>query len=649
MIETLNTQQQIATHHVDGPLLVLAGAGSGKTRIVTFRIVHLLHQGVPASAILGLTFTNKAAAEMRERVNTMTAHHVLISTFHSLGVRILRESIHQLGYSASFTIYDEEDSLKLLKGCIEQLGLSKEKETQAKTVREFISQAKNQLIMPDSEALTNLSHYEPIFGKAYALYQSKLQEYNAVDFDDLLFLTVRLFKEHPTILKDYQQRWHYLLIDEYQDTNEAQYTLVKLLVAKSNNLFVVGDPDQSIYSWRGANLHNILNFKQDYPDALLVRLEQNYRSRSNILNAANELISNNIQRYEKRLWSDRGEGSKLILYIGDDERSEASFVVRQINQLREVFQIPLSEIAIFYRTNFQSRIFEDALLSYELPYVIVGGISFYLRKEIKDILAFLRLVYSGSDFISFVRTVNLPKRGLGEATLEKIRLGAEKAGLPILAFCLEATKESPSVDLRLTAKQRDGLTDFAKTMQDLQQVAEEGNIKELVLATIKRTGYLNYLKEDKESFEDRKSNLNELVGKAAEWQENAQDPSLAAFLEELSLKSTLDEVSDIHERINLMTLHNGKGLEFDAVFIVGLEEDLLPHANSKEDQDALEEERRLCYVGMTRAKEHLYLTAARHRFMWGMSRFMRLSRFLQEIPPKYLKKVPHYYELEEDD
>jgi len=414
-MQELNPQQKVAVGHVEGPLLVLAGAGSGKTRIVTYRVAHLLQLGVPSSEILAVTFTNKAADEMRHRILQLTHKSVLTCTFHSLCARILRESITALGYARDFTIYDEEDSEKVLKECFASLQIKEEK-GELKNFRSRISQAKNALIEPHQ-----LDKEEKILHDVYELYQKKLKEYNALDFDDLLFLTVKLFEQAPDILAQYQKRWLFILIDEYQDTNAAQYMLTKLLAREHKNVFAVGDPDQSIYSWRGANIHNILNFEQDFPGAKVIPLEQNYRSRSNILEAANALIRNNASRYEKNLWSERGEGQKIGLYIAENDHAEADFVVKQLYKLHREKSISLSDCVIFYRTNFQSRIFEDHLLKERLPYVIVGGLSFYQRREIKDILAWLRIVLSGTDFLAFIRTINLPKRGLGEAALEKLR------------------------------------------------------------------------------------------------------------------------------------------------------------------------------------------------------------------------------------
>lgn len=624
----LNPQQKEAVDHVEGPMLVLAGAGSGKTRIVCFRIVHLLQLGVPSSEIVAVTFTNKAAEEMRLRVQRLAHTFVLTCTFHSLCARILRESIASIGYSRNFVIYDEEDSEKVVKECLAALNLTEEKGL-LKKMRMRISHAKNNLIEPEDTTLDDQA-----FVSVYRLYQNKLKEYNALDFDDLLYLTVKLFRECPDALEEYQRRWSFILIDEYQDTNQAQYLIVKLLAAKHNNVFAVGDPDQSIYSWRGANINNILNFESDFPGAKVISLEQNYRSRNTILQAANALIRNNTGRYEKNLWSERGLGEKIGLYIADNDLAEADFVAKKIVKHHEDDGIPLSECVIFYRTNFQSRIFEDALLRRRIPYIIIGGLSFYQRREIKDILALLRIVLGGSDFIAFSRTINLPKRGFGESTLAKLKQFADEQQVDIFTACQEII--SGRRPFKLGPKPAEGLRQYVETIEALREMVKQNiPLHEILSATMERSKYLEYLKEDPESEEERRGNLEELVSKAAEWEDQVNEPSLASFLEELSLKSHHEEGPQ--DSVRLMTLHNGKGLEFECVFLVGMEEDLFPHLNSLDSPDSLEEERRLCYVGMTRAKEHLYLSASRNRLLWGGTRLMRPSRFLNEIPSEYIQ------------
>jgi DNA helicase-2/ATP-dependent DNA helicase PcrA len=640
---SMNPEQQDAVNTIYGPLLVLAGAGSGKTRVVTYRIVNILEQGVHPSEILGLTFTNKAAGEMKERIRQLTHHHVLICTFHSLGARILRESIQALGYLPGFTIYDEQDIEKIMKLCLSEF--SPEAKMDSKSCLNFISNAKNALWEPEDIDPNGLKQNEKHFPEVYKRYQAKLKECNAVDFDDLLFLPNKLFEKHPEMLEHYRKRWSFLLIDEYQDTNAAQYQIVNYLVANHQNLCVVGDPDQSIYSWRGANIRNILDFEKDYPNAKVVRLEQNYRSRSNILEASNALISRNSGRLEKNLWSDRGPGEKIRHFTADTERSEAQFVAENIASHYDKENIPLKQMAVFYRTNAQSRALEDRLLIHHIPYVIVGGVSFYQRKEVKDILAFLRVVHSGVDFVSFSRTINIPKRGIGESTIEKIRLGASEEQLSLIAYC-DALVQDQQLrhPIKLSAKQKESLKSYISILHELRAISKASSLKELVKNTIEQTGYLDYIKLDPETYEERKENLNALISKAMEWELSTENPSLEGFLEELSLKSSLDEAEASHDRISLMTIHNGKGLEFEVVFLVGMEEDLFPHANSRDSEQALEEERRLCYVGMTRAKEYLYLCDVRQRFLWGTTRSQRPSRFLMEIPGEYIKKIrPAFY------
>lgn len=639
MHDTLNPAQSNAIQHIQGPLLVLAGAGSGKTRVVTQRIVHLLELGVPASRILAVTFTNKAAQEMKERVAKKTHSHVLICTFHSLGVRILRESIGALGYRRDFTIYDTEDSEKLIKSCLSELEVS-DKKQEARTFRDLISKAKNALQSPSEIDIFDLPHsIVELFPKVYQLYQAKLKECQALDFDDLIYLPVRLFKEHADVLEAYQNRWEFLLIDEYQDTNPAQYTLVKLLVEKHRNLCVVGDPDQSIYAWRGANVENILHFEKDYPGARVIQLEQNYRSKTNILEAANALIANNSSRYEKSLWSDRGAGEKLKLYTANDERDEAAFVASRIHKHTEDGVSP-DDIVVFYRTHFQSRALEDEFLSSRIPYVIVGGVSFYQRREIKDILAYLRVVQSDTDFIAFYRTVNLPKRGIGETTLDKLRAASAVSNIGIYAYVRKLVKGEEG-GIRLTAKQKEGLKGYIDIIEELRAlVSTQTSLKDIVIAAIEKSGYFQVLAEDRETMSDRKENLDSLVSKAVEWEEAYGKPDLSLFLEELSLKSSLDDESAGKEaRVRLMTIHNGKGLEFPIAFLIGLEEELFPHINAKDSPPAIEEERRLCYVGITRAKDILYLTHCRNRLLWGMLRTQRKSRFLLEIPEKYIERI----------
>ncbi len=633
----LNDEQALAVNSLDGPLLVIAGAGSGKTRVVTLRIANLLERGVPPSQILALTFTNKAATEMKERVEQLSQCAVLICTFHSLGAKILRESIPHLGYQRNFTIYDEEDVERVIRGSVERVGAKPEGKIDIKTLKKLISKAKN-----ESATVYGYSpsrDEDPLFPEIFGHYQQTLKICNAVDYDDLLLLPVRLFQEHPSVLEVYQQRWSHLLIDEYQDTNAMQYSFIQFLVAKHHNICAVGDPDQSIYSWRGANIHNILNFAQDFPGAQIIRLNQNYRSCTNILDAANAVISRNQQRYDKKLWSALGEGEKIKHFRGDTEQDESSYIAERLLHYHQKENLPFSEMVVFYRTNAQSRAFEDQFLHKRIPYVIVGGLSFYQRREVKEILSWLRMVQSGADYISFTRTVNIPKRGIGDATLEKIQIGANVEHCTILAFCDKLLQQLPvQAPVKLTQKQREGLQEYLSIIQRLRDLQTSFSLAELVTAVIDFSRYREYLELDKETMADRIENLNALVNKAAEWEKTADKPSLEAFLEELSLKSNVDDLTAAEDRVSLMTIHNGKGLEFILTFIAGLEETLFPHVNAGENQTALEEERRLFYVGMTRARQYLYLTEASSRYLWGVNRTQRSSRFLKEVPPEYLVK-----------
>lgn len=645
-LEKLNKEQYTAVTTTEGPLLVLAGAGSGKTRVVTYRIIYLLQMGVPAAQILAVTFTNKAAQEMRERVHAIAKTDVLICTFHSLGLRFLRRNIHVLGYSHNFSIYDEEDVSDVLKTCFKEMHIASESEedlkAQLKAAKRYISQAKSNPSEgqeADFKARTPHSkgaQFEAIFKN----YQAKLKRYNAVDFDDLLYLSVKILQEFPAVRESYQNRWSHLLIDEYQDTNHAQYLLVKYLIAKTQNLCVVGDPDQSIYAWRGANIDNIMNFEKEYPAAKIIMLEQNYRSRSNILDAANALISHNELRYEKKLWSDRGKGDKITLFIGNNEKEEAQFIAKTLQHHHMHENTPWKQMVVFYRTHAQSRVFEDFFYLARLPYLIIGGISFYQRREIKDILAFLRMVQSGVDFLAFQRSINLPKRGLGVSTLEKLHRGANATGVSIFAYC-ESIVDDPEfkTPFRLSLKQQQGLKDYVQLIRELRSANQAGPLHSLVREAIDKSRYLEYLQKDPLTLQERQENLSSLIAKASEWELSSSEPALASFLEELSLKSHLDEAEGSKDRVHLMTIHNGKGLEYETVFLTGLEEGLFPHANAMDALQDIEEERRLCYVGLTRAKEHLYLSYARKRNFWGTPRMQQASSFLSEIPAEYIEEI----------
>lgn len=633
----LNPEQLEAAKHREGPLLVLAGAGSGKTRCLTYRIVNLIQSGISASSILALTFTNKAAKEMKERVETLSDRYVLVSTFHSLGAKILRESAHTLGLNPRFVIYDEEDSQKLIKNCLKELELNDV--IDAKSVKSFISQAKNALFSPEeSIELIRQKQLDMRLGDLYECYQKKIMAAHAVDFDDLLYLTVKLLTDHPEMLAYYQSLWQFFLVDEYQDTNEAQYEMIRLLSNHTNNLFVVGDPDQSIYSWRGANINNILNFEKDYSEAKTIVLEQNYRSTETILNASNDLITHNIDRLEKNLWSDLGQGEKIKEFLGEDEYEEASFVAEKVRYYHEEFAVPLNDITIFYRTNFQSRVFEDAFLSRSIPYKIIGGLSFYQRREVKDLLAYLKLAVCPTDTISFLRVINVPKRGIGAATVEKILHAAEEQKLPIANFCKEAV--NGTVPFKLTARQKKGIEQFVSILNSITTMQQkEEVIGDIITMIIETSGYLDYLATNKETEEEKKGNIYELVETANHLSQKNEGLTIDQFLEEITIHGQSIE-EDFDDTVSLMTLHNGKGLEFTVVFIVGLDNDLLPHANSRDSYQAIQEERRLFYVGITRAKKILYFSHVRKRSLWGQLRRQYPSSFLKEISQNYIEKAP---------
>ncbi|NGX31921.1 MAG: ATP-dependent DNA helicase PcrA [Chlamydiae bacterium] len=628
----LNDQQLLALQKMDGPHLVLAGAGSGKTRVVIYRILYMLEQNIPDSHICALTFTNKAAGEMKERLYHLSNQYILVSTFHALGAKILRESIHELGFDPNFVIFDDKESERLIKACMKEKKID-EKHLSLKKIIFAISEAKNTMVAPQDYLIEEKE--DELIQQVYALYQERLKKYNGVDFDDLLYLPNVLFQEHKDILEQYQQRWRYLLIDEYQDTNHAQYLLARQLISQTHNLFVVGDPDQSIYSWRGADISNILSFEKDYPGACVIRLEQNYRSTQNILNAANFLIQENASRYEKTLWSGLGEGEKVTMHAVLTDRDEANFILERV-QFRHRAQIPYKHMCVFYRTNAQSRALEDACIDHGVPYVLIGAISFYARMEIKDVLAYLRLLVNEDDFPSFQRVVKSFKLGVGPTTLEKFQALFNQSNMSLIALITAVLKEPQTFSIRLNETQKRGLNHLLSTIQKLKTLLNEKLVSEIIQETIIETNYLNILRQDPETFEDRKDNLDALIARALDFESN-QTISLQSFLNDISLNMTTEEHETDTNKVHLMTLHNGKGLEFQVVFIAGLEEDLLPHINAKLEDNDLEEERRLCYVGMTRAKEHLYLTYCKRRFLWGGFRSMTPSRFLSEIPQQYIQ------------
>jgi len=626
--ENLNAQQREAVKHVDGPLLVVAGAGSGKTRVITYRMAYLIDQGIPDHAILGLTFTNKAADEMRERASSLLHRALpppLVRTFHSFGATILRNEIHHLGYSSRFVIYDEEDSLRAIREALESLKIKKEF-ISAKEAQVTISNQKNEVGLDRSVPLKE-SGYEVALREVSEAYHAILRRNNAVDFDDLILLPLRLFEEHPKVLQHYQKRYRYVLVDEYQDTNAPQYRLIKMLCREHKNICVVGDPDQSIYRWRGSDIRNILNFEKDFPGAKKIVLEQNYRSTTLILEAANSLIRHNKNRTTKNLWSQLGEGEDIVYFFADSDEEEAQTVLETIQYLVQDNGLRYRDIAVFYRTHAQSRILEEYLMAENVPYTVVGGPGFYGRKEIKDILAYLRVIASPGDTISLLRIINLPSRGIGKVTLDKLTAASRERGL-----CLyEVAKTADSLQ-GISSSARKALSSFLKMMEELRERAKSVPLHKLTEEIIKRIDYREMLKEDfPEDADDRIDNLRELLDTMRLYLDDHPDAGLDDFLERVSLISDVDTWEDKENRVSLMTVHNSKGLEFEAVVMVGLEEGIFPHINSLDDPERLEEERRLCYVGTTRAKRFLYLTAARSRFRHGMHVENEESRFLSEI------------------
>ncbi|MDA8210455.1 MAG: DNA helicase PcrA [Clostridia bacterium] len=651
----LNPVQREAVKHTGGPLLILAGAGSGKTRVLTSRVAYLIQEReVKPYSILAITFTNKAAGEMKERVQHLLgqdARDIWVSTFHSGCNRILRREIGNLnsvgvqssyansagnqgGYDSNFAIYDTADQQTLIKQCLKELNLD-DKKFAPRAVASLISEAKNKLQNPDRFARQAFDFFAEKTAEIYRLYQQKLRQNNALDFDDLLMFTVRLFDEHPEVLRYYQDRFRYILVDEYQDTNHAQYRLINLLAHRHRNLCVVGDADQSIYRFRGADISNILNFEQDYPEARVIKLEQNYRSTQTILEAANYVIRNNSERKEKHLWTENTQGQEIVTYRGEDERWESTYVVDRISTLKHKEGRPYRDFAVLYRTNAQSRVLEEELMKSRVPYKIVGGLKFYERKEIKDILAYLKVLANPADSVALRRIINVPKRGLGEASLEKVLAFAADRGITGLE-ALNRLQEIPG----LTARATKPMEGFRKLMDALRQKLGQISLTQLVDDILEKTGYLAELQEENTiEAQTRIENLQEFRTVTADFDKNSEDPSLEYFLAGISLVSDLDTYEESSDAVVLMTLHSAKGLEFPVVFLVGMEEGVFPHARSQLDQVELEEERRLCYVGITRAREKLYLTHAWQRTMFGRSSNNPPSRFLEEIPEQFTTTV----------
>jgi len=621
-LKTLNDPQQEAVKHTEGPLLILAGAGSGKTKVLTTRIAYLIeHNNVSPYNILAITFTNKAAKEMQERVINLVgeyAKNMQISTFHSFGLRILRENYDELGYDRNFVIMDSDDSLTVVKKILKELDLDP-KMFNPNAIRNKISSCKNELISPREYERFASSEFEKVVLEVYTKYEKKLKDNNSVDFDDLLILPIKLFKNNDDILDKYQERFKYILVDEYQDTNQAQYILTKLLASKYRNICVVGDENQSIYSFRGANYRNILNFEKDYKEAKVIKLEQNYRSTENILDAANSVIKNNSSRKDKNLWSDKGKGEKITYFRSYDEKDEAHYVAKNIKKLLDSGK-SADEIAVLYRTNAQSRTIEEEMLKENIPYRVVGSFYFYSRKEIKDLMAYLRLIHNPKDNVSLTRVINSPKRGIGLKTIANLNEKADSLGVSIYE-AIDSGKE----------------LEFKNTIEDLKKVSENVTLTELIDKVLDTTGYRKELESEGTLEADiRLENLEEFKSITRAFEDRDGLISLEDFLFEVSLVSDRDEYQDGSNKVSLMTIHAVKGLEFNDVFVVGLEEGIFPHMNSLMESSELEEERRLMYVAITRAKERLYLINARRRMLYGKDSINPPSRFIGEINSELL-------------
>ena len=634
--DTLNSMQKEAVFCTEGPLLVLAGAGSGKTRVLTHRIAYLIEEKeVNPWNILAITFTNKAAGEMRERVDKLVEfcpESVWVSTFHSSCVRILRRFIDRIGYESNFSIYDTDDQKTVMKRILKRMELDP-KQFRERAVMSAISSAKNELIDP-KQFLENAGGdwREKKIAEVYQLYQEELKKNNALDFDDLIFKTVHLFRTDAEVLDYYQERFRYIMVDEYQDTNTAQFVLIHLLANKYKNLCVVGDDDQSIYRFRGANIQNILGFEEAFPDARVIKLEQNYRSTMHILDAANAVIRTNKGRKDKTLWTANGDGVPVVFRHYDQAYEEAEGIVNDILKDGRPFQ----DYAVLYRTNAQSRLIEEKCISHNVPYRLVGGINFYQRKEIKDILSYLKTIANGRDDLAVQRIINVPKRGIGAASIAKVTAWASEQGLGFYEACVRALAV-PGL-----AKSAGKFQAFVSQIEEFRQMLQGGSdLKELIEAILEKTGYREELKAEGEiEAQTRLENIDELVSKAVDYWDNQEHPTLDEFLEQVALVADIDQMDDSENRVTLMTLHSAKGLEFPVVYLSGMEDGLFPSSMAifSDDRADLEEERRLAYVGITRAKERLVLTGARRRMVNGETRFAKVSRFVDEIPPELIEK-----------
>lgn len=637
-IEKLNPQQRKAVQSVDGPLLIMAGAGSGKTRVLTHRIANLIAaRRVAPWSILAITFTNKAAREMKERVDHLigaSGNDIWVSTFHSMCVRILRKEIIRIGYASNFSILDSSDQLSVIKACMKEFNMDTKK-IEPKAVQAEISTAKNELIGPEQyENKAGADYFQGMVAKVYKSYQRKLKNNNSLDFDDLIMKTIELFKEVPESLEFYQNKFQYIHVDEYQDTNRAQYMLCRMLADKHHRICVVGDSDQSIYRWRGADITNILNFEQDYPEAETILLEQNYRSTGNILMAANAVIARNTGRKPKNLWTDQGEGAKIKLYHADSEHAEGYFIASEINRNRARDK-KFADHAILYRTNAQSRVVEEILIKSDIPYQIVGGIKFYDRKEIKDILAYLRLLSNPNDDLSLQRIVNVPKRGIGDTSVDRVAEAAARHDVSMFSM-LEAIDS-----IEITSRAKNALSDFYEVVLSLHHMVEYLTVTELTEKVLELTRYREELNnENTLESKARLENIEEFLSVTMEFEKKSEDKSLVSFLTDLALIAdidTVDQEEGPQDAVTLMTMHSAKGLEFPVVFIVGMEEGIFPSSRSLMDEEELEEERRLAYVGITRAEQELHLSCAKMRMLYGRTSANPPSRFLREIPEELLE------------
>lgn len=646
LIEGLNDKQKEAVLNTDGPCLVIAGAGSGKTKVLTHKIAYLMaEKNIKPWNILAITFTNKAANEMKQRVENLVgeaAKDMWIGTFHSICVRILRKTIDRIGFDSSFLIFDTSDQKTLIKECMKTLKIDDKMFTD-KSVLAEISNGKNEMLEPKAYMVKYAGDFRrEKIGEIYELYQKRLKENNAIDFDDIINFTIKILTENPDILEYYSEKFKYILVDEYQDTNKAQFTLVTILASRYGNITVVGDNDQGIYSFRGADISNILNFEKDYPGTKIIKLEQNYRCTGNILNAANAVIKHNENKYEKKLWTQNDEGELPTIHRADDEYDEGRYIVEQINHLKREEYFKNSDFVILYRMNSQSRAIEEILRREDIPYKIVGGLKFYERKEIKDIISYLRLIYNPSDNISLKRVINEPKRGIGKTSVDNVQEISENTGTSMFEIIKNAEQYGLN---RLKANSQE----FINLIEEMRSKINDLSISEIIKETLNKSGYVKALEaEDTTEAESRIQNLEEFLTVAIEFEEQEAENSLADFLEGITLSSDIDGMEETEDSVTLMTLHSAKGLEFNTVFLVGMEEGIFPGYKSIGEPKELEEERRLFYVGITRAKRYLYLTCSRKRTIFGSTSYNAISRFVNEIPKDLLNGYEETFEEKEE-